>query len=110
MGHARAALARSNSESPRANRTVPRYARVMADEVLDIAHQRNPLCTKIPLGSLAMHACIFFPVAVIRSALRKEMLSEEELEGQPRDQGVEGPAVVKLARLEGDGRMSVLKK
>ena len=46
---------------------------------------------------------------VIRSALRKEMISEEELEGQLREQGAADAAAVKLARLEGDGRLSVLK-
>ena len=47
---------------------------------------------------------------VIRAALRKEMISEEELEGQLREHGVADAAAVKLARLEGDGRLSVLKK
>lgn len=47
---------------------------------------------------------------VLWSALRREMLSEAELEGQLREQGVDDIAAVKLARLEGDGRMSVLKK
>lgn len=47
---------------------------------------------------------------VIRSALRKEMISEDELEGQLREQGVADAAGVKLARLEGDGRLSVLKR
>ena len=49
-GHAAAALPRSNSESlgPRSAHLL-RYARVMADEVLDIAHQRNH---SVPRSSL----------------------------------------------------------
>jgi uncharacterized membrane protein YcaP (DUF421 family) len=46
---------------------------------------------------------------VMKAALRKEMISEDELEGQLREQGVEDVAAVKLAKLEGDGRLSVLK-
>ena len=44
------------------------------------------------------------------AAMRKEMLSEEELTGQLREQGVDDISDVKLARLEGDGRLSVLKR
>jgi uncharacterized membrane protein YcaP (DUF421 family) len=43
-------------------------------------------------------------------ALRKEMLSEDELDGQLREQGVEELSEVKLAHLEGDGRLSVIKR
>ena len=46
---------------------------------------------------------------VMKAAMRKEMISDDELEGQLREQGVENLASVKLARLEGDGRLSVLK-
>lgn len=46
---------------------------------------------------------------LIKSALRKEMIGEDELEGQLREQGVEDVTSVKLARLEGDGRLSVVK-
>jgi uncharacterized membrane protein YcaP (DUF421 family) len=46
---------------------------------------------------------------LIKSALRKEMISEDELEGQLREQGVEDVTSVSLARLEGDGRLSVVK-
>jgi uncharacterized membrane protein YcaP (DUF421 family) len=46
---------------------------------------------------------------LIKSALRKEMISEDELEGQLREQGVEDVTSVRLARLEGDGRLSVVK-
>jgi uncharacterized membrane protein YcaP (DUF421 family) len=47
---------------------------------------------------------------LVQAALRREMLSEDELKGQLREQGVEDFQSVKLARLEGDGRLSVLKK
>jgi uncharacterized membrane protein YcaP (DUF421 family) len=45
-----------------------------------------------------------------RDAMRKEMLSEDELAGQLREHGIDDVASVKVARLEGDGRLSVLKK
>ena len=47
---------------------------------------------------------------LVSSALRKEMLSEDELHGQLREQGVAELSEVKLARLEGDGRLSVIKR
>jgi uncharacterized membrane protein YcaP (DUF421 family) len=47
---------------------------------------------------------------LVPSALRKEMLSEEELDGQLREQGIEELSEVKLARLEGDGRLSVIQR
>jgi uncharacterized membrane protein YcaP (DUF421 family) len=46
----------------------------------------------------------------VRAALRREMLSEDELKGQLREHGVEQLSEVKLARLEGDGRLSVIKR
>jgi len=47
---------------------------------------------------------------IIQSAMRREMLSRDELDGQLREQGVEDISQVKQARLEGDGRLSVLKR
>jgi uncharacterized membrane protein YcaP (DUF421 family) len=47
---------------------------------------------------------------VIEDAMRKEMLSMDELASQLRQQQVEDIAEVKLAKLEGDGRLSVLKR
>ena len=47
---------------------------------------------------------------LIEENMRKEMLTEQELLSQLREKGVEGPSQVKVARLEGDGRMSVIKK
>jgi uncharacterized membrane protein YcaP (DUF421 family) len=45
---------------------------------------------------------------VVQTALRREMLSEEELAGQLREQGVDDIKRVRIARLEGDGRLSAL--
>lgn len=42
--------------------------------------------------------------------LRREFISEPELSSQLREQGVEDYAEVKLAHMEGDGRISVIKK
>ena len=38
------------------------------------------------------------------------MITEEELKSQLREQNVEDLAEIKLATLEGDGRLSVLKR
>lgn len=46
---------------------------------------------------------------LIEGNMRKEMLTQEELEGQLRQQGVEKISDVRQACLEGDGRLSVLK-
>lgn len=46
----------------------------------------------------------------IQSALDREMLSETELLGQLREHQIERVSDVKVARLEGDGRLSVIKK
>ena len=46
---------------------------------------------------------------VIEEAMRKEMLSMDELSSQLRQQQVHDIAEVKLAKLEGDGRLSVLR-
>ena len=45
---------------------------------------------------------------VLERNLRKEMLSREELMSQLREEGVEDLTAVKVARLEGDGRLSVI--
>jgi uncharacterized membrane protein YcaP (DUF421 family) len=42
--------------------------------------------------------------------MRKEMLSIDELASQLRQQQVEDIAEVKLAKFEGDGRLSVLRR
>lgn len=47
--------------------------------------------------------------ATLDKNLRREMLSLDELKGQLRQHGIENLADVKLACLEGDGRLSVIK-
>lgn len=47
---------------------------------------------------------------VNRKALKREMITMEELEGKLREEGVERIEEVRAARLESDGRLSVLKK
>ena len=47
---------------------------------------------------------------VEKNNLRKEMLSEEELKSQLRELEVESYEEVRLCTLEGDGRLSVLKR
>lgn len=47
---------------------------------------------------------------IVPQNLRKEMITEEELKSQLREQSVEDFAEIKLATLEGDGRLSVLKR
>jgi uncharacterized membrane protein YcaP (DUF421 family) len=42
--------------------------------------------------------------------LRKEMITEDELKSQLREQHVEEYGDIKLATLEGDGRLSILKR
>ena len=42
--------------------------------------------------------------------LSKEMITEDELKSQLREQNVEDYADIRLATLEGDGRLSVLKR
>ncbi|MDM0029067.1 DUF421 domain-containing protein [Variovorax saccharolyticus] len=47
---------------------------------------------------------------VMRKALKREMITMEELEGKLREAGVERLADVRIARLEGDGKLSVFKE
>jgi uncharacterized membrane protein YcaP (DUF421 family) len=47
---------------------------------------------------------------LVSENLRKEMITEDELQAQLREQNVESYSDVKLATLEGDGRLSVLKR
>ena len=42
--------------------------------------------------------------------MHKEMLSADELASQLREHEVEDIAEIKLAKLEGDGRLSVIKR
>lgn len=45
-----------------------------------------------------------------RRAMKREMITREELDGKLREQGVEDIAEVRIARLESDGTLSVFKK
>lgn len=47
---------------------------------------------------------------VIEAEMRREMLTDEELMSQLRQNGVDDLREVREARLEGDGRLSVLKQ
>jgi uncharacterized membrane protein YcaP (DUF421 family) len=47
---------------------------------------------------------------IVEETMRKEMLSMDELLSQLRQHQVENVQEVKLANLEGDGRLSVLKR
>jgi uncharacterized membrane protein YcaP (DUF421 family) len=47
---------------------------------------------------------------MIRRNMRKEFITEAELLSQLREQGVEGAEDVKLAFMEGDGAISVIRK
>ena len=47
---------------------------------------------------------------LIPQNLRKEMITEDELKSQLREQSVDNYEEIKLAMLEGDGRLSVLKR
>ena len=46
---------------------------------------------------------------ILRANLRAEMLSREDLMSQLREEGIDDIKKVKRARLEGDGRLSVVK-
>jgi uncharacterized membrane protein YcaP (DUF421 family) len=46
----------------------------------------------------------------MRRNMRRELITEDELMSQLREQGVERVEEVKRACLEGDGRVSVIKK
>lgn len=46
----------------------------------------------------------------VEDAMRAEMLTKDELMGQLREKEIEDVSEVRLARLEGDGRISVLKR
>ena len=47
---------------------------------------------------------------ILRQNLRAEMLGHDELLSQLREEGIEDVKQVKVARLEGDGRLSVIKR
>lgn len=47
---------------------------------------------------------------LLRQNMRRELITEEELMSQLRQQGVEDLAMVRTACMEGDGRISVIKR
>lgn len=47
---------------------------------------------------------------MLRRNMRQELLTEDELRSQLRLQGAEDPAEVKVAHMEGDGRVSVIQR
>jgi uncharacterized membrane protein YcaP (DUF421 family) len=47
---------------------------------------------------------------ILRRNMQKEMVTREELMSQLREQGVEDVSEVRLASLEGDGRISIIKR
>jgi uncharacterized membrane protein YcaP (DUF421 family) len=47
---------------------------------------------------------------VNRKAMKREMITMDELEGKLREEGVESIAEVRIARLETDGKLSVFKR
>lgn len=47
---------------------------------------------------------------MLRQNMRREMMTEEELMSQLREQGIEDLSKVKEARMEGDGRVSVIER
>jgi uncharacterized membrane protein YcaP (DUF421 family) len=46
----------------------------------------------------------------LRRNMRQEMITVDELMSQLRQQGIEGPGMVKKAFIEGDGRISVIRQ
>jgi uncharacterized membrane protein YcaP (DUF421 family) len=47
---------------------------------------------------------------VNRKAMKREMITMDELEGKLREEGIESLGQVRVARLESDGRLSVFKR
>lgn len=47
---------------------------------------------------------------MLRQNMRRELMTEDELMSQLREQGVDDISKVKEARMEGDGRVSVIER
>jgi uncharacterized membrane protein YcaP (DUF421 family) len=45
---------------------------------------------------------------LLRKNMRRELITEDELMAELRKQGLESPAEVRAARMEGDGQISVI--
>jgi len=54
--------------------------------------------------------CLIRNGALQHRAMRKEMITKDEIMSRLREEGVESPAEVKRAQLEEDGQISVIKK
>ena len=54
--------------------------------------------------------CLIRNGALQHRAMRKEMITKDEIMSRLREEGVESPAEVKLAQLEEDGQISVIRK
>jgi uncharacterized membrane protein YcaP (DUF421 family) len=80
---------------------------VICEYVLDWAAWRFPILRPVLRAPALL---LIQDGQILRRNLRAEMLSVEELMSQLREQGVEEVEEVKSARLEGDGRLSVIKR
>ena len=47
---------------------------------------------------------------ILRKNLRREMITEDLLKSEIREEGIEDPEEVKVARIEGDGKTSIIPK
>lgn len=75
------------------------------DYLLDWLGYRHPLFERLVRPA---------PVLLVRNGrlmrqnMKKEMITEDELRSQLREQGVDDPALVRKCYLEGDGHLSVI--
>lgn len=79
---------------------------VSLDFALDWVGHRVPWLRRLTRPSLLL---LIRNGRMIRRNMQREMITTEELMSQLRQQGIDDPAVVRCAYLEGDGEMSVLK-
>jgi uncharacterized membrane protein YcaP (DUF421 family) len=80
---------------------------VLWDYIFDLAGYRSPLFARI----LAPKALLLIDDGeLVHKNLKKEMITEDELRSQLRQQGIEDVAEVKECYLESNGHFSVLKR
>jgi uncharacterized membrane protein YcaP (DUF421 family) len=77
------------------------------DLILDWISWKVPSLRRI---SRAAPVLLIRDGAILNRNLSREMITAEELRAQLREQGIAGPGEVKAAFLEGDGKLSVLKR